>query len=238
MEIKSLSLLKIIWLHKIKKILGLPLDYKEYWDERYRAGFTSGAGSYGELATFKADTINTFIEENSVRSVIEFGCGDGNQLKLMHYPEYLGMDIAPAAVEKCRKTFSGDDSKSFNLYSPESFSDNGSIHADLVVCLDVLYHIIPENDYIKTLDDIFSRSENFVILYTDIDMFKSRTYHEGAHVRHRDTLSYLKKYQNFTIDKIIPNKYPDLTFAVFIILKRDRETSSHDRAVSSGIQQF
>jgi len=210
----------MIWLHKIKKILGLPLDYKEYWDERYKAGFTSGAGSYGDLAAFKADTINTFIEENSVKSVIEFGCGDGNQLKLMHYPKYLGLDIASSAVEKCRQSFSGDDSKSFRLYSPQFFSNNGLIQANLVVCLDVLYHIIPENEYIKTLDDIFSCSDNSVILYTDVDMFKTNTYQEGAHVRHRDTLSYLKKYENFTIEKIIPNKYADLTFAVFILLKR------------------
>lgn len=31
---------------------------KEYWEQRYAGGGTSGAGSYGKLAEFKAEIIN------------------------------------------------------------------------------------------------------------------------------------------------------------------------------------
>jgi hypothetical protein len=38
------------------------------------------------------------VAERRIRSVIEFGCGDGNQLGLMRYPSYLGLDIEPCAA--------------------------------------------------------------------------------------------------------------------------------------------
>lgn len=44
-------------------------------------GGTSGAGSYGVLAEFKAEVINSLLLEHSILTAIEFGCGDGSQLK-------------------------------------------------------------------------------------------------------------------------------------------------------------
>lgn len=71
-----------------------------YWEQRYRAGGHSGAGSYGRLAAFKADFLNALIRDNAIATAtaIEFGCGDGNQLALLDIPDYVGLDIAPAAA--------------------------------------------------------------------------------------------------------------------------------------------
>ena len=54
-----------------------------YWDSRYVSGGTSGAGSYGHLAEFKANVLNTFVANRNIKLVIEFGFGDGNQLILV-----------------------------------------------------------------------------------------------------------------------------------------------------------
>jgi hypothetical protein len=51
-----------------------------YWIARYKRGGDSGRGSYGKLAQFKAGVINKFVEANKINTIIEFGCGDGNQL--------------------------------------------------------------------------------------------------------------------------------------------------------------
>jgi hypothetical protein len=220
MKIPLLSKIRLFWLHTVTRVLRLPLNYQDYWDERYDAGFSSGAGSYGDLAAFKADIINGFIRAQGIHTIMEFGCGDGNQLKLMHYEKYLGLDIAYSAVQKCRMMYARDHSKSFICYHPQGFVNNRFIRADLVVCLDVLYHILPEDDYLKTLDDIFSSADRFVILYTDTDQFTKMSLKKDAHIIHRDTLSYLKKYPAFSIIEIIPNKYPDLSWANFIILKK------------------
>src|SRR5579871_871877 len=84
-----------------------------YWDSEYRTGGNSGPGSYGRLAEFKADVINAFVDRHSVGTVIEFGCGDGNQLSLAQYPNYVGVDVSPIAVAKCRGRFTADPTKRF-----------------------------------------------------------------------------------------------------------------------------
>ncbi len=220
MKISILSKIRLFWLHIVTKVFGIRINYIDYWNERYNAGFTSGAGSYADLAVFKAETINNFVLKHSINTVIEFGCGDGNQLKLMQYKKYLGLDVAYSAIETCKKKFCHDSSKSFFLYNPNVFVNNGFLKSDLVVCLDVLYHIIPEADYNKTLADIFSCSSNFVILYTDTDQFEKKSDKKDSHIFHRNTLEYLKKFPEFTITDILPNKYPELSWANFIILKR------------------
>ena len=59
---------------------------EQYWEERYRRGYDSGAGSYGELAQWKAKIINTFIAANNIQNIIDFGCGDGNIADLIQVP--------------------------------------------------------------------------------------------------------------------------------------------------------
>ena len=55
--------------------------------------------------------------------MIEFGCGDGNQLELAHYPAYVGCDISKTAVAVCQEKFINDASKIFFLYNPCYFDD-------------------------------------------------------------------------------------------------------------------
>lgn len=76
-----------------------------YWENRYSAGGTSGSGSYDQLAVYKAQVINGFVDAHAVTGVLELGCGDGNQLKLARYPRYLGLDVSNSAIERCRTLF-------------------------------------------------------------------------------------------------------------------------------------
>src|SRR3979490_3302299 len=74
------------------------LSSSSYWKERYQRGIGSGHGSRGHLAEFKAAALNLFVKENGVTSVVEFGCGDGAQLKLADYTQYTGIDVSPQAI--------------------------------------------------------------------------------------------------------------------------------------------
>ena len=67
----------------------------DYWENRYERGLTSGAGSYGRLAHFKAEVLNEYVNQNKILSVVEFGCGDGAQLSLAKYANYIGLDLSP-----------------------------------------------------------------------------------------------------------------------------------------------
>lgn len=118
-----------------------------YWEQRYRTGGNSGAGSYNQLAQFKSEVLNALVAERGIRSVIEYGCGDGNQLRFAKYPRYLGFDVSAEAVRLCQQAFAADGSKSFKLLSEYS----GEI-AELVMSLDVIYHLIEDDvfeDYMR-----------------------------------------------------------------------------------------
>lgn len=196
-----------------------PFDYKTYWENNYAQGGTSGSGSYGVLADFKAEVINSFISDHGVKKVIEFGCGDGNQISLMNYEQYLGLDVANSSIEVCAQRFAGDESKNFLAYNPRHFVNKGFLTCDLVVCLDVLYHITDPNDFRKTLDDIFSCKPSYVILYTRIT--GSDEPDIVPMIRDRDIIQHLEAYTDYTIERFIEQKYKHLSSASFIILQRN-----------------
>ena len=163
-----------------------------YWEERYRRGETSGPGSAGVNARFKAETLNRFVQDHGVRDVIEFGCGDGQQLALARYPEYIGLDVAQASIEMCRTRFADDPTKQFHLYpSPEIVAGQGTIIADLSLSLDVIYHLVEDEIFEGYMADVFAASRRWVILYTsDSDRVRQVT---APHCRHRPVARYVER---------------------------------------------
>jgi SAM-dependent methyltransferase len=150
----------------------------DYWNRRYRLGSDSGAGSYGQSASRKAAFLNDFVAERGIASVIEFGCGDGNQLGLAVYPQYLGFDVSPEAVRTCRSRFQGDSTKSFKLVD-----EYAGERAELTLSLDVIFHLVEDQvfeDYMKLL---FDAADRYVIVYASNTNL--RTPLDRAHVRHR-----------------------------------------------------
>jgi hypothetical protein len=169
-------------------------------------GGSSGAGSYGRLAEFKASHLNRFVSDNNVMSVIEFGCGDGNQLSLARYPRYLGLDVSHEAVARCRDRFQGDASKTFSIYDPDSFdARRGDLCAELSLSLDVIYHLVEDDAYEAYMANLFLASEKFVIIY-------STDYEEAtsvAHVRHRAFPDWVRRNcPGWKLLNITPNRFP------------------------------
>ena len=115
----------------------------EYWEQRYKQGGNSGTGSYNHLAKFKAEVLNQFVKEKQINSIIEWGCGDGNQLSLAEYPSYLCYDVSKTAIEICNQKFQDDKTKDFIWCGEENFTDNKT--AELVLSLDVLFHLLEDD---------------------------------------------------------------------------------------------
>jgi hypothetical protein len=179
----------------------------EYWDERYRTAGNSGSGSYDHLAQFKAEILNPFVTKNAIDTVMEFGCGDGNQLKLATYPNYIGLDVSPTAIKMCHDLFADDKNKSFLLYNSLAFYDNHNIlKADLTMSLDVLYHLVEKEVFEKYLTDLFSTSKKYVIIYaTDFDQKEEPIY---QHENRRSFSAFVtKSFPQFKLIDQIKNKY-------------------------------
>jgi len=176
---------------------------EKYWIERYQSGDNSGDGSYGKLSEFKAEFINKLVKENDIKSVIEFGSGDGNQLKLAHYDNYIGFDISQEAINLCKNEF-----KDKNNYNFKLLQDYQNETADLTLSLDVIYHLIEDMVFDEYMQRLFNSSNGFVIIYssnTDLNNPKS-----APHFKNRKFTDWCEnqlKSEWHLIDHT-PNKYP------------------------------
>lgn len=199
-----------------------------YWERRYRSAGNSGAGSYSRLAEFKAEILNEFVREHSVRSVIEFGSGDGNQLRLANYPEYFGIDVSPAAVHMCRGMFDHDPSKSF-----ATTAQYAGEKADLAMSLDVIYHLVEDEVYERYMQQLFEAATRYVVIYASNDEQLNRS-QWGAHVRHRAFTKWVdENAAEWTLLRSLPNKYPydpanpnQTSFADFYFYERKDQSSN------------
>jgi hypothetical protein len=162
----------------------------QFWERNYTKGRTSGAGSYGMLGDSKAEFLNPFVQEHNVRSVIEFGCGDGHQLSLASYPRYVGLDVSRTAIDLCKRRFADDSTKSFFLYDGGCFVDKGGLfRAELAISLDVVYHLIEDSIFEAYMTHLFASAQRYVIIYaTNMEM-------RGVvpQVRHRNFTSWIEE---------------------------------------------
>jgi glycosyltransferase involved in cell wall biosynthesis len=139
----------------------------QYWEQRYRVGESSGVGSYGRLAEYKAGVLNRFFAEHNIHKVADFGCGDGNQLKLLNCPEYLGLDVSPAAVQKCRASYRHDRTKAFLVNTgPEAIAEVRAFGPELTMSLDVIYHLVEDDTFERYLTNLFEVSSRYVVIYS------------------------------------------------------------------------
>ena len=190
----------------------------DYWESRYRLGLTSGSGSMGELAHFKAGMLNEFVRVHDVRSVIEFGCGDGLQLALANYPNYVGIDVSHAAIELCRRRFEGDATKVFLWQHVSAGGAEPELpDADLALSLDVIYHLLEDDVYRRYLADFFGAARRYAIIYSSNRPDQA----SAPHVRHREFLKDVSAgFPEFSLLQKIENPYRSQSFADFYVFSR------------------
>jgi len=158
---------------------------KNFWLDRYAKKGNSGYGSYGILSTYKAAFINNFIKKKNLNSVIDFGCGDGNQLKLLNIPSYIGFDISSSIIEKCKNIFENDKTKQFKL-----LYDYNNETADITLSCDVIFHLTEDDVYNTYMTRLFNASKKYVIIYssnTDVQEVP-----QPPHMRHRNFHNWIK----------------------------------------------
>jgi hypothetical protein len=209
---------------------------RRYWEERYAGGGNSGVGSHSKFAEFKAEVLNAFVAENHIDTVIEFGCGDGNQLMLANYPEYTGFDVSTTAIDVCRSKFGGDDSKSFKLlelYAGET--------AELVLSLDVIYHLVEDDEYKNYMTTIFAASTSYVIIYSSNT---DENHHKHKHMKHRKFADWIEaNAAGWSLERHILNKYPFMgdhqqgSFADFYVYKKTNRAELTYRAAAQLIHE-
>lgn len=180
------------------------IDSAQFWNNIYLHNGTSGSGSYNRLAEFKAEVVNAFLDEMKIQSIAEIGCGDGNQLSLIHYPRYVGVDVSEAVIEKDRVQFQ----KYANYEFYHSLTERDRyIHRtfELTISMDVIFHLLEDNVFSQYIDDLFMLSKKYVVIYSS----NHEEYTPWPEYRHRNFTGYVSEhFPNWKLVKYIPNKYP------------------------------
>jgi hypothetical protein len=164
--------------------------------------------------------LNDFVARNGIRSVIEFGVGDGAQLRLAEYPSYIGVDVSETVVEATRTKFAAD--RSIEIMHTSELS--GQERAGLSLSLDVIYHLVEDETFDVYMRQLFAAATRYVIVYgSDFD-----SDWRNPHVRHRKFTRWVEFNEtDFALSETIVNRYPysakdprNTSFANFYIFSK------------------
>jgi 2-polyprenyl-3-methyl-5-hydroxy-6-metoxy-1,4-benzoquinol methylase len=180
-------------------------DVKKYWDNRYK-GRPAGSGFSSHdpfWVKFKTETVNKFIVDNGVSTVLDMGCGDGNILdKFNGYENYCGIDVSDVTISNVAKKYKRSNREFFTY---DNIPDK---KFDLVLSLDVLYHIVNISDFNNYLDIAADKcNQYFVVLSTN------KVEPCPRHIEHREFIPHVEK-RGFVLLDNFP-KDNDLQFYIF-----------------------
>lgn len=116
-----------------------------WWGKNENNEGSSGDGSTVAEAGPYMDFLQKFIEEKSIKSIVDIGCGDWNFSKHIDWGErsYLGVDVVKFIIEKNQENFTSE-----NIHFIHAdILDTPLPSADLLLCKDVMQHL--PNDDIK-----------------------------------------------------------------------------------------
>lgn len=161
---------------------------KNYWNRRYFYGGNSGKGSYGDEASYKAQILNQIVKNYKIKSLVEFGCGDGNNARLYKVKKYYGFDISADAIKSCRKLFASNAEFEFFVINDEFetglniVNESTKFQNNLCISFDVIFHLVEDVFYNEYLDNLEKVNSKFLLVYSSD--FNQNT--NQPHVLHRN----------------------------------------------------
>jgi 2-polyprenyl-3-methyl-5-hydroxy-6-metoxy-1,4-benzoquinol methylase len=203
------------------------------WDRHYKEGGVSGDPSdYARSIKQRQDIIRRYIGSVG-NTVLDLGCGDlqfwdGYSLGSW----YTGVDISETIIHHNQTQFPQANFKVNNI------ADYQGEHVDVVLCADVLFHIIDDLEYIAILKNISAHAKRRVIIKTwsanPLNTILSRLMRLKATgtftLGENTTDEYHQKYRAF--EKYIPVMFDDFRWVSsdlgIYILEREEKTTSEE----------
>lgn len=134
----------------------------DYWDQRYRSGGSSGRGSIGEEREWKWSVIDSYVRD--LDDVVDIGCGDLSfwEIRKERLPEgfrYFGLDVSAAVVDRNRTQYPG-----WRFHVGNAKDPIPGLHGRVVLCLDVLFHVLDDVAYTRILENLARYSSEWIIV--------------------------------------------------------------------------
>ena len=132
-----------------------PRDYFNKW----YTGSRNFIGSTGRFRDFKWKHIDLYI--NPINEVVDVGCGNLTFWKGKLPVDYTGIDFSENIIKK-----------NSNGYPSGTFITRNAaeliigLHKEVVFCLDVLFHIMDDDDFNAILHNLCTYSNKWIFIYT------------------------------------------------------------------------
>ena len=152
------------------KITKKFISSSQYWEDRYYYGGNSGSGSYNEGAAEKANYLNQKIKEFDINTIVDIGCGDGNNLELYESEYYFGFDVSKTIIAYNKNKFTNDINKIFMLIDnnlEENISNirnQKKIKKLICVSFDVIGHLVEDEIYANHLRTFEILNPDYLII--------------------------------------------------------------------------
>lgn len=136
---------------------------KDYWESRYLNSFHSGEGSRGAELSQKIEFIKKHLSPE--KHVLDLGHGDGELCFNLqkHLGSYTGYDISQTAVDFCTDRTVKENIDSYKFYCSDLL-DVKSRPVDVVLCIDVLFHMPSLEKFERAVEHICSFVSDCAIL--------------------------------------------------------------------------
>lgn len=146
----------------------MSMNLQSYWDNRYKSGGNSGAGSRGLLRLWKWYEIAKYIPIKPAKckgelqsSIIDVGCGDLSFWQGLTCPGYVGIDYSET---QCKKN--AENRPTWNFICSGAEVPQQLWRAKAVFCFDMLFHVVNETTYLMVLKNLTNYSSEYIFIYT------------------------------------------------------------------------
>jgi len=118
-----------------------------YQNDRW--GFGSGHGSLRSVTEGYRAFLQSFIEHNDIKSVVDYGCGDWQFSRYVNWEgvQYVGLEVVPSLVKRNNDRFASPNVR----FAEAPESPDAIPRSDLLLVKDVLQHLTTEaiEDFIE-----------------------------------------------------------------------------------------
>jgi len=175
-----------------------------YWEERYQEGGPSNTGQVVESYRWMWSVIKKY--DPHPEDIIDVGCGDLTFWKGRDCLNYLGIDISPTILKKNWKERPNWKFNCQDAATPISSS------AKTVLCFNVLFHIVDDEDYLRIIENLTKATEKLLFIFTwTRDPYRTPAFilrHPGAFVHYALGRS--------GIYGIVPHKFRPMDNSLFV----------------------
>lgn len=185
------------------------MSLQGYWNDRYKSGGDSGAGSRGLLRLWKWHKLVKYLQVERFTavkaSVIDVGCGDLAFWKNFTCKNYTGIDFSET---RCQENSVERPNWKFICSGAEVPQQLEK--AEAVLCFDMLFHVVNETTFLMVLKNLTDYSSKYIFVYTwFINPLESATDAATAYQKFRDFTEYRFMFERKGFRIVGFHKCPD-----------------------------